>query len=52
VVIAFLLAVLDGPARPLLNRHVQRLIRRAGRGLSLEPMLRDAIARACEVSAG
>jgi Ca-activated chloride channel family protein len=43
VVIAFLLSLLDGPAGPLLSRHVQRLIRRAGRELNLERRLHEVI---------
>jgi hypothetical protein len=43
VVIAFLLSLLDGPAGPLLSRHVQRLIRRAGRDVKLERRLQKVI---------
>jgi Ca-activated chloride channel family protein len=43
VVIAFLLSLLDGLAGPLLSRHVQRQIRRAGRELKLEHRLHEVI---------
>jgi Ca-activated chloride channel family protein len=43
VVIAFLLSLLDGPAGPLLSRHVRRLIRREGRELNLARPLHEVM---------